>query len=93
VGVRTCQPSVENEGKRDRSSAGRGCAVKPDGKSWHRDGVEGDAKTGGAFLGLDDGWGEMRREWARPAVTGEPCARKFWGPSGGRKKKDAGRGW
>ena len=58
MGVRTltCQLSVENEGKRGRSSAGRGCAVKPGGKSWHRDAVEGDAKTGEAFLGLDDRW-------------------------------------
>jgi hypothetical protein len=38
------------------SSAGRGCAVKLGGKSWHRDGVEGNAKAGEAILGLDDGW-------------------------------------
>jgi hypothetical protein len=37
----TGPPSVENEGE-ERSSAGRGCAVKPGGKSWHRD--EEDAK-------------------------------------------------
>jgi hypothetical protein len=47
----TGPPSVENEGE-ERSSAGRGCAVKLGGKSWHRD--EGDAKAGEAFLGLDD---------------------------------------
>jgi hypothetical protein len=23
--------------------------------------------------------GEVRREWARPAVTGKPCARELWG--------------
>src|SRR4051812_36564447 len=32
----TGQPSVENRGEK-RSSAGRGCAVKLSGKSWHRD--------------------------------------------------------
>jgi hypothetical protein len=80
---------VENEGKRYRSSAGRGCAVKPDGKSWHRDGVEWDAKTSKDIFGIgqrvgDESGSDQRSQGNRAREN--PGAR-WWG---WKKTRDEG---